>query len=150
MDERQRVNNFGNAYSSIQANLANDEVTRTHNAGVLSTRGNGLIADGHAPPGACTWSTWRATHQHTLTRPHLSNCVGAETWAKLFALIRDPSHAHRSLKLMLEDADVREAVDWDWETRGFGQTVKLLVQVTYPAGGVLQAFCACTVPCHVL
>jgi hypothetical protein len=45
-------------------------------------------------------------------------------------MIRSPEDAHAAMELMLSDSAVRDSVDWDWQTQGYGQTVFQLVQAS--------------------
>ena len=52
-----------------------------------------------------------------------------DAWSKLFGLIGSPEDAHKSMELILTDSVVRDSIEWDWQTQGYGQTIFQLVQV---------------------
>jgi hypothetical protein len=49
-------------------------------------------------------------------------------------MVTTSEHANEALELMRADARVREGEGWDWNSKGYGQTLLRLVEVGYKAG----------------
>lgn len=92
-------------------------------------------------------------HDRLLRNLGAGRPISKEAWSKLFELMEVEEDAEAAIELLLEDAAVREAEEWDWGTHGYGQSLFHLVQVKAVGAGcrkVVILFYAPPVRLHLL